>query len=79
MGSIVDFTGSPTYEWARHLATTLKITYVYNLATFCDHVKRITIDVTEVSYDFTSLYTKDPIQQALEVIQKRLLVEIINR
>ncbi len=77
--SIVDFMGSPTYEWARHLATILKqltgqtTTYVHNVATFCDEVKRFTIEDTEVmvSYDVVSLYTKVPIQQALEIIQQK--------
>ncbi len=77
MRPIVDFTGSPTYEWARHLATIIKplmgqtFTHVHIAATFCDEIKRFTIDDTEVmvSYDVVSLYTKAPIQQALEVIQ----------
>ncbi len=77
---IVDFTGSPTYEWARHLASILKpltgqtTTYVHNAATFCDEIKRVTIEDTEVmvSYDVVSLYTKVPIQQALEIIQQKL-------
>ncbi len=58
---IVDFTGSPT----GHLATILKpltgqtTTYVHNAATFCDEIKRFTIEDTEmmVSYDVVSLYT----------------------
>ncbi len=77
---IVDFTGSPTYEWARQLATILKplmgqtTTHVHNAATFCDEIKRFTIDDVEVivSYDVVSLYIKVPIHQALDVIQQRL-------
>ncbi len=79
MRPIVDFTGPPTYKWARHLATILKpltgqtTTYVHNAATFCDEIKRFTIDDAEmmVSYHVVALYTKVPIQQALEVIQQR--------
>ncbi len=53
----------PTYEWARHLATILQplmgqtTTHVHSAATFCNEIKRFTIDDTEVmvSYDFTFL------------------------
>ncbi len=64
------FTGSPTYEWATLLATILNpltgqaTTYVHNAATFCDKIKRFTIDA-EVN-------TKVSTQQALEVIQQKL-------
>ncbi len=71
MRPIVDFTGSPTYQWARHLATNLKpltgqiTTHVHNAATFSDEIKRFTIEDTEVmvSYDVVSLYTKVPISR----------------
>ncbi len=79
MRPIVDFTGSPTYEYARYLATILKplmgqaTTHVRNAAMSCDEIKRLTIDDAEVmvSYDVVSLYTKVPIQHALEIIQQR--------
>ncbi len=70
MRLIVGFTGLPTYEWARRLATILKpltgqtTTYVDNAETFRDEIKRFTIDA-EVN-------TKVPTQQALEVIQPKL-------
>ncbi len=79
---IIDFTGSPTYDWARHLASILKplmgqtTTHIHSAPIFCDENKRFTIDDTEVmvSYDVVSLYTKVRIQQALEVIQQGLLL-----
>ncbi len=72
LSPIADFTGSPTYEWARHLATILQplmgqtTTHVHSASTFNDEIKRFTIDDTEVmvSYEVVSLYTKVPIQQA---------------
>ncbi len=68
------------YEWSRHLATILlpltgqSSRYSHNAATFCDEIKRFTIEDTEmmVSYDVVSLYTKVPIQRALEIIQQKL-------
>ncbi len=70
MRPMVGFTGSPTYEWATFLATILNpltgqtTTYVHNAATFCDKIKRFTVDA-EVN-------TKVPAKQALEVIQQKL-------
>ncbi len=64
MRPMIGFTGSPTYEWPRLLATILNpltgqtTTNAHNAATFYDKIKRFTIDA-EVN-------TKVPAQQALK-------------
>ncbi len=47
-------------------------TYVHNAATFCDEIKRFTIDDTEVmvSHYVVSPFTKVPIQQAQQKYEK---------
>ena len=77
---IVDFTGSPTYAWARFLATLLKPlvghtdSYVHNSASFADEVrgKRLSNSDTMVSYDVVSMYTKVPVDESLNLIRTRL-------
>ena len=77
---IVDFTGSPTYAWARHLARILRPlsgktnTFVPNSTRFSEEIRHLCLQHNEVmlSYDVVSLYTKVPIDDALSYINSQL-------
>ncbi len=77
---IVDFTGSPTYAWARYLAKILRPlvgqsrSNVLNSYSFVDEIKNITVCESDilVSYDVVSLYTKGPVNESLTCIRAKL-------
>ena len=86
---IVDFTGSPTYAWARHLSNLLRPlmgntpSHVHNSTTFAEEVRTRRALETDilVSYDVISLYTKVPLAQSLDIIMQKLEADdtLINR
>ena len=77
---IVDFTGSPTYAWARYLARILKPlfgktnSFVLNSTEFSQEIRHLCLQHNEVmlSYDVVSLYTKVPVDEALNYVQGQL-------
>ena len=77
---IVDFTGSPTYAWAKFLAQILKplsgksTSFVLNSAQFAQEIRHLCLQHNEVmlSYDVVSLYTKVPVDDALTFIEGQL-------
>ena len=77
---IVSAIGSPTYLLAKMLAGILAPlagktdTFVKNSSHFADMVKNIDLhqEDTLISFDVTSLFTKVPIEEALQVISTRL-------
>ena len=75
---IVSTIGSPTYQLAKELARIIRPlcgqteSYVRNSAHFVDILKNISMDDLMVSFDVVSLFTKVPIEEALEIIHTRL-------
>ncbi len=77
---IVDFTGSPTYAWAKYLARILRPlsgktdSFVLNSTQFSQEIRHLCLQHNEVmlSYDVVSLYTKVPIDDALRHIEGQL-------
>ena len=77
---IVDYTTSPTYALAKHIARILKPLegtpgrVIKNSMELMNRQKNLTVNADEcfVSFDISSLFTNVPVDESLQVIRQRL-------